>query len=200
MKPLIFTSAVIAIFVSSALFAADTTVLVPPIVSPPEKVVEAPDLGTLLEEQAKFWAGLHNAKEQMARLEKARSEAAEKIPRGTSEKYDLVVNGDQFVGLFKSGEPTIGQAGSTKLATWEIKGTALTKAELDAKAELERKEREAKTAAEKLKVEQTKKAEEEKRRRDKAERDAAMDRDTHRMREEIERFKRAGGNYRAPAM
>lgn len=69
-------------------------------------------------EQAKFWAGLNNAKEQMARLEKARAEVAGKLPNGSSEKYDVVVNGDQFVGLFKSGEPTIGQAGSAKLATW----------------------------------------------------------------------------------
>ena len=201
MQPVFAYSFVSALLLSVGAIAQDTTILVPPKVSPPTKVGEPADVSGLFD-QLEFWGNLANMKTQFQKMDVAREKIAEKIPKNSKEQYDIVVQGKEFVGFVKKGEDILAGGGTapTRLATTEIVGTAPTKAELEARSELARKDKEAKTAAERLRVEQAKKAEDDRRRREKADRETAMDRDTHRIRSEVERFKKAGGNYRAPGM
>lgn len=125
--------------------------------------------GGLIDE-ANFWLNLKNTKKQLAKLEASRTKIANSLPKGTKQKYDIVVQGNKFLYHVPHGaDLLVGGRELPRLYTVEIEGTLETH-----------------TPSPKLNKKEV--------------RDFQHDRDSQRIRSEIERFKREGDNYRAPAM
>jgi hypothetical protein len=99
-------------------------ILVPPTISPPAVVRGAPDLGGLIKDNVDLVVGVTNAEKQFAKMESARQAVADSIPEGSSENYDVVVQGDQFIGYVKSGAEILAPGGvpPTRFTTVKIVG------------------------------------------------------------------------------
>ncbi len=86
-----------------------------------------------INEQAKFWGGLVNTKRQMDKIDSARQKLEKNIPDGETRKFDIVVKGTEFVGLMQSDKAQLRPGGSKTVAIVNIKGTFLTKKEIETK-------------------------------------------------------------------